>query len=795
MKSSVAARMIGSIAVFVCGGLLVGCSGLGSDAAKLKQIILSPANPQLAKGTSMQFAASGMYDDGNQRALSGTPTWQTSQPAIAAVDAEGNVKAMSEGVAQISATYGGITGNTSITVGPPSLVSITISPNQFSLPLGESAQLSASGAYSDGTVQDLTQSATWSSSGPAIATVSAAGVVVATGVGPATINATSGNATGSAALAVNPPAVIALNILPASSTISLGTSRQLRAIATFSNTTTQDVTAVATWGSNQSTIAGVGSPGNVSGIAQGVALVSASFQSVTASAAVDVGPPALVSITVSPNPSSLPLGESEQLSASGKYSDGSVQNLTQSVTWVSSGSNVTVSATGSVVAKVLGAATIGATSSSITGSANLTVTSPVVTGVNVVPAVLSVSLDTSHPLQAIASFSDGTTQNVTATATWSSTQSAIATVTRGSVAGVGRGNTQVSATYQGQTGSSAVTVGPPALVAISVSPSQSSLPVGESEQLTATGKYSDGSLQNLTQSVTWSCGAAIASVSLAGNVLANSVGTTSITASNGSTLGSASLTVAPAVITALSIVPSTLSIILSGSFQLQAIATLSNGTTQDMTATATWSVIQPNIANITSGGMLTAMQVGSATIQAQTNSATGTASLTVVPLMLVNYYSYINATKSGTDGTLQLINTGLTSGNLCAMVYVFDQQEELNECCGCTISTDGMRTLSLLNDLTANTLTGKKPRAGEIKVVPSDPTQNPQCNAGFLTPSGELSGWETNPQVSAGTIQITETPSKVVAMEPNEASYLQNLCGYLQKLGSGSGTCSCGTGD
>jgi hypothetical protein len=128
-------------------------------------------------------------------------------------------------------------------------------------------------------------------------------------------------------------------------------------------------------------------------------------------------------------------------------------------------------------------------------------------------------------------------------------------------------------------------------------------------------------------------------------------------------------------------------------------------------------------------------------------------------------------------------------------MYVFDQQEELNECCGCTISTDGMRTLSLLNDLTANTLTGKKPRAGEIKVVPSDPTQNPQCNAGFLTPSGELSGWETNPQVSAGTIQITETPSKVVAMEPNEASYLQNLCGYLQKLGSGSGTCSCGTGD
>ena len=795
MRSSVAVRVIGSIAVFVCGGLLVGCGGLGSDAAKLKQILITPANPQLAKGISMQFAARGMYDDGKQRPLSGTPTWETSQPAIATVDAEGNVKAMSEGVAQISAAYEGITGNTSITVGLPSLVSITVSPNQFSLPLGESQQLSASGTYSDGTVQDLTQSATWSSSVPAIAAVNEAGVVVATAMGPATISATSGSVTGSAAVAVNPPAVVALNIVPASSTISLGMSQQLRAIATFSNATTQDVTAVATWGSKQSNIAGVGSPGSVSGIAQGVALVSASYQSATASAAVNVGPPALVSIGVSPNPSSLPLGESEQLSASGKYSDGSIQNLTQSVTWVSSASAVAVSATGSVVAKVLGTAAISATSGSITGSANLTVISHVVTGLNVVPGTLSVSLDTSQPLQAIATFSDGTTQNVTAAAIWSSSQSAIATVTQGNVAGVGRGSTQVSAAYQGQTGISAVTVGPPALVAISVSPSQASLPVGESEQLTATGKYSDGSVQNLTQSVTWSCGTAIASVSLGGSVLASSVGTTSITASSGSILGSASLTIAPAAITALNIVPSTLSVILSGSFQLQAIATLSNGTTQDMTTTATWSVMQPNIANITSGGMLTAMQVGSATIQAQTNSATGTASLTVVPLMLVNYYSYINATKSGADGTLQLINTGLTSANLCAMVYVFDQKQELNECCGCTISTDGMRTLSLLYDLTANTLTGKKPRAGEIKVVPSDPAQNPQCNSGFLTPTGELAGWETNPQVSAGVVQLTETMSKVVAMEPSEASYLQNLCGYLQTLGSGSGTCSCGTGD
>jgi hypothetical protein len=616
------------LCVLAGSGFLLSCGGgsMSSEGPKLKQIIIAPANPPVPKGASVQLTATGMFDDGKERTLDGSPAWQTSQSAIAKIDAQGNVTGMSEGVAQVSATYKGLSGNTQISVGPAALLSIAVSPSQASLPVGVSQQLTATGKFSDGTVQDLTQSATWSSSGPAIASVSAVGTAVAQAVGTATISAASGSVTGSATLAITLAAMISLNITPATVSISLGTS---------------------------------------------------------------------------------------------------------------------------------------------------------------------------HQLQAIATWTDGTSQNVSGNATWSSSQLAFATVdTQGNVTGVGKGAAQVSAAYQGITGSAAVNVGAAALLSITVSPNPPSLPVGESQQLTATGKYTDGSVQNLSQSATWtSSGAAIASVSPGGSVVAHATGTATISATSGSITGSASLTVAPPAVTALNVAPATFSMIMQGSHQLRAMATFSDGTTQDMTKTVAWSSMQPNIATVTNAGMAMAMQVGSTTILAQTNGVTGSADVTVVPLALVNYFNYAAAASSGADGTVRLANPGLAPGDVCAMVYVFDQSQELNECCGCSISDSGLRTLSVTNDLTANPLTGTRPRIGEIKVVPSDPAQNPQCNPASLAPAGALAGWGANVQVTGGGVQMTETPFAIVTLTTAEQAFLANMCSFVQKLGSGKGICSCGTGD
>jgi hypothetical protein len=587
-----------------------------------------------------------------------------------------------------------------------------------------------------------------------------------------------------------------ITIAPANQSIVKGAHLQLNATGIYSNGT-QEVLNDVVWQTSQSDVATISTQGDATGMGEGVAQVSAAFQGVTGSTSLTVGPPALVSIAVSPNQSSLPVGGTEQLTATGTLSDGSTQNLTQSVTWSSSASIAVVSPAGAAVADAVGTATISATSGSVTGTASLAVTPAVLVALNVVPATLSLPLGSGSQLQAIATMSDGTQQAISSSVTWQTSLSSVAAVNaQGYVTAAGKGAAQVSAAYQGMSGSASITVGPAALVSITVSPNQSSLPIDETEQFTATGNFTDGSTQNLTQSVVWSSsGSNIASVNSTGMAVANAVGTAMIGANSGNVTGTASLTVNPAAVVTLNIVPSTLSILLGSSSQLQAIATFSDGTTQDMTATVTWSSMQPAIAIVSSSGLTTAETVGSTTILAQGSGLTASADITVLPLLIVNYFNRANALQYGFDSTIRLINPGLTGGDLCAMIYVFDSSQELNECCGCSISADGLLTLSLVNDLTADTLTGKQLVAGVIEIVSSDPAQNPQCNAGSLAPTGQIVGWGTNAQVSLDTFQVTEETYATGALTSTQQTILANECGFLQTLGSGSGICTCGTGD
>jgi len=77
----------------------------------------------------------------------------------------------------------------------------------------------------------------------------------------------------------------------------------------------------------------------------------------------------------------------------------------------------------------------------------------------------------------------------------------------------------------------------------------------------------------------------------------------------------------------------------------------------------------------------------------------------------VNYFSNNVGFLPGTvtpavalppDGTVRISNPGLTYGNLCAMIYVFDADQQLSECCGCIETHNGLRTLSIRTNLTSN---------------------------------------------------------------------------------------------
>ncbi|HXZ80502.1 MAG TPA: Ig-like domain-containing protein [Terriglobales bacterium] len=158
--------------------------------------------------------------------------------------------------------------------------------------------------------------------------------------------------------------------------------------------------------------------------------------------------PQLTSITVSPPSPSLLKGGTQQFSASGVFDNGQTKTLSD-ITWTSSNLQVvTISSTGLATAVATGSATISATSGGITGSTTVSVVSSPLNSIQISPQNPSISLS-SQPTQqfsAVGTFNDGTTKDVTSSVTWTSSNTAVATITTSGLAqGVASGSTTITA--------------------------------------------------------------------------------------------------------------------------------------------------------------------------------------------------------------------------------------------------------------------------------------------------------------------------------------------------------------
>jgi len=147
------------------------------------------------------------------------------------------------------------------------------------------------------------------------------------------------------------------------------------------------------------------------------------------------------------------------------------------------------------------------------------------------------------------------------------------------------------------------------------------------------------------------------------------------------------------------------------------------------------------------------------------------------------YYSNANTTGAP-DATVRIINDGDTGGNLYAAFYVFDDSQELTECCACQITPDGLLSESVNKNLTANPLTGRINSRGVIKVISSasgDPTAT--------KPTAGLREWATHIQKASSGYAVTETLAADSNLVAGEQTLLQELC-YFDGLLSGK-PCSC----
>jgi hypothetical protein len=265
----------------------------------LASISVTPPTPQVAAGGTTQLTATGTYTDGSTKDLTPTATWLSSATGVATVSAglvSCSASASVGGSATISASgataTGTTTGSTTVTCLAPVLKSITIAPTQLTLPTGGAAQLAATGNYSSGPAQTVTNTVLWSSSVASVATVSATGLVTctagATMNGSATITATSGSINASISVTCQAPQLKYIKVSPENRCeIPANGKFQLTATGFFASGATKNVTATANWSSSTPSVATV-SAGLVSCQAphsyhDGLAIISASVGSVSGS--------------------------------------------------------------------------------------------------------------------------------------------------------------------------------------------------------------------------------------------------------------------------------------------------------------------------------------------------------------------------------------------------------------------------------------------------------------------------------------------------------------------------------
>ncbi len=164
-----------------------------------------------------------------------------------------------------------------------------------------------------------------------------------------------------------------------------------------------------------------------------------------------------------------------------------------------------------------------------------------------------------------------------------------------------------------------------------------------------------------------------------------------------------------------------------------------------------------------------------------------------------------NNVEGAPDATLRIINDGDTEATLYASIYVFNDSQELTQCCSCPITPDGLLSESVLKNLNYNAIRTEIDTRGVIKVISSSTYAG---GPGFAanTPTAGLRVWATHVQgasvtnvpynpanplvpVVHGPWYVTETKAADSNLAASEQTLLQELCYFDAQLSGAPCTC------
>lgn len=598
-------------------------------AVPVESIKLDKESLEMVEGAKATLTATVTPDNATDK----TVTWMSSDEAIATV-ANGEVTAVKEGTATITAKAGDKSATCAITVSKNiiTVTSVTLDKTSLELVEGDETSLTATVKPDDATDKTVT----WTTSDAAIAKVTD-GKVTAVKEGTATITAKAGDKEATCAVKVAKKVINVESITLSKTTLSLkkGESETLTATVTPDNATDKTVT----WSTSNAEVATVEN-GKVTAVKSGTATITAKAGEESASCAVTVTTP-VQSVTLDQTSVTLEEGKTLKITATINPADADDKDIT----WSTSNAAVASVENGVITAVAEGTATIAASAGGKSASCKVTVQKKVipVSSVTLNKTTLSIAKDQSEALTATVAPDNATDKTVT----WSTSDAKVATVDQsGKVTAIDGGTATIKAACGEKSAECAVTVTVP-VESITLDKATLELKKGESANLVATV----GPANADDKTVTWTSSAPEVATVENGKVTAVKSGSAIITAS----AGNKSVTCTVSVTTPVTgVTLDQASITLEEGQSTTLVATVSPEDADNKTVT--WTTSNAAVTKV-ANGVVTAVAEGEATITATAGSESASCKVTVTYLFSITP-NQVSASENGQEFTVTVVCSG-----------------------------------------------------------------------------------------------------------------------------------------
>ncbi|WP_318460501.1 beta strand repeat-containing protein [Photobacterium leiognathi] len=484
---------------------------------------LSP-DASIYSGGQLSFAAEGTYSDGSTSPLTNKVTWYSSATDIAHIDDKGVLTGIAIGTVEVKASYEGIESNIiNVRITDAILTSMNISVKSLSpdasIYSGGQLSFAAEGTYSDGSTSPLTNKVTWYSSAVDVAQIDDKGILTGVSIGNVDVKASyEGIESNIINVRITDAVLTSMNIsvksLSPDASIYSGGKLSFAAEGTYSDGSTSVLTNKVTWHSSAVDIAQIDDKGILTGFAIGTVEVKASYEGIESNIInVRITDAILFSIAISvkslsPDASEASIYSGGKLSfaAEGTYSDGSTSPLTNKATWHSSAIDIAqIDDKGILTGLNTGTVEVKASYEGIESNIiNVSITDAILLSLETTPAIISVPKGVPITLKVNATLSDSSIVDVTKWVDWSHS-SVAGSILESTFVEYEEGKYQVIASLQGiHSNVVDITVTEAEVVSILITPN-TDITVYRNDplQLTAIGKYTDGSEQNITTTAEW----------------------------------------------------------------------------------------------------------------------------------------------------------------------------------------------------------------------------------------------------------------------------------------------------